>query len=200
MSALLLLLAASANAAPPPPDPPQNFDRPLLNRISGDNGDTISTSDGTWTGTDLVFSYAWHYDTGEALPGSGPGYTISGADLGHNVLCTVTASNAGGATPADSSNTCTCQSSPTNTSPPQVTPSSGINIGDNVSVDTGSWSYNPTSFNYQWMSNGASVGSDTPVYNVQFNDLGNGLSCRVTANNAQGSGQVTSGTTSPVGT
>ncbi|HTU78650.1 MAG TPA: hypothetical protein VMF09_07820 [Solirubrobacteraceae bacterium] len=66
-------------------------------------GDTLSCSTGTWTGTPTpTYSYQWLRE-GAAISGASAGsYTVQGADEGHSLSCTVTASNEAGSASATS--------------------------------------------------------------------------------------------------
>lgn len=71
-------------------------------------GDTLTTTDGTWTGAPTSYAYQWQRDNlGGGNYADIPGATADTyvpvtADESCNVRCVVTATNAGGSTPADS--------------------------------------------------------------------------------------------------
>jgi hypothetical protein len=86
---------------------------------------------------------------------------------------------------------------PVNTSPPTI---SGTPQEDRVLTgDRGSWSNNPTDFNYQWLrcdKTGGScsniIGATQLTHEVNSVDVGNTLRFRVQANNGDGSTTATS--------
>ena len=90
---------------------PVNTVAPLL---SGSNivGNIITSSTGTFTSTTpITYSYQW-YKNNVAIGGATLGvYTTNSTDIGANIKCRVTATNAVGSTSADS-NTITVQSIP----------------------------------------------------------------------------------------
>jgi hypothetical protein len=70
-------------------------------------------------------------------------------------------------------------------SPPVVTGTPAA--GQILSCSPGSWDNSPTGFNYQWNSDNSTVGGATSsTYTVQPEDLGNTITCSVTAFNADG--------------
>jgi hypothetical protein len=59
-------------------------------------GDTLTCSNGTWTNSPTSFAYQW-LRNGTAIPGAtNATYTLVEADVGTQITCRVTASNAGG--------------------------------------------------------------------------------------------------------
>ena len=82
----------------PPPDPPTNVDVPVVTQ----SGDTLTCTMGNWTGEPTTYSYAWTVD-GIAAGSDSDTYTTSAGDVGHDAICTVTASNANGSTTAPAS-------------------------------------------------------------------------------------------------
>ena len=72
--------------------------------ISGtpSGGQTLSCSQGTWTGSPTSFAYQWLRD-GTAIAGATAStYAVGDADTGHQLVCEVTATNANGSAVADS--------------------------------------------------------------------------------------------------
>lgn len=65
-------------------------------------GQTLSTTNGTWTGSPSGYTYQWNRD-GVAISGATAStYVLVGGDATKTVTCTVTATNAGGSTAATS--------------------------------------------------------------------------------------------------
>jgi len=102
VSSLKLSSTSYAVATTPPPSAPVNTAWPLLSGIARD-GQTLSTSNGTWTGTaPITFSYAWRRCDASGsscvtLSGAtSQSYTLTPAEVGSKVYSLVTAHNAGG--------------------------------------------------------------------------------------------------------
>ena len=118
----------------------------------------------------------------------------------------VTATNAGGSTPATSAQTKTVIASPpappVDTSAPTV--SGTAQQGDSVATSNGSWSNSPTSYAYQWQdcTSGSSCsnigGATSSTYTLASTDVGKTIDVDVTATNAGGSGSATSAQTGTV--
>jgi hypothetical protein len=61
-------------------------------------------------------------------------------------------------------------------------------VGAILNCTTGNWNGNPTSYSYQWVSGGTTnIGTDAASYTVTAGDVGNQLTCIVTAANPVGS-------------
>ncbi len=173
--------------APSSPSPPTNSALPSVSG-SAVEGQTLSTTNGTWTGSPASYSYQWQdcNALGEScLNVSGAtasSYVLAAGDVGHTVRAVVTASNAGGSTPATSTATATVAadpppSAPTNSALPIV---SGSAVeGQTLSTSNGTWTGSPTSYAYQWQdcnSSGASCvnvsGATASSYKLVASDVG----------------------------
>lgn len=65
-------------------------------------GEQATISHGGWSPKAQSFAYQWKRG-GSAISGAtGVNYIVTAADIGATLVCTVTATNAGGSTPADS--------------------------------------------------------------------------------------------------
>lgn len=60
-------------------------------------------------------------------------------------------------------------------------------VGDALTCTQGNWVGEPTSFAYQWKSDGTNIGTDSDSYTVAAGDSGKSITCVVTATNAAGS-------------
>ena len=83
------------------PPPPTNATAPEL---SGNLavGSTLSCSQGSWNNNPTSYAYGWNRD-GQAISGSNADtYQVTSDDAGHNLTCTVTASNDYGSASANS--------------------------------------------------------------------------------------------------
>ena len=83
---------------------------------------------------------------------------------------------------------------PLNTAAPTI--SGGTAIGDTLTTTNGTWTstdaYSPVSYSYQWKSGVTNVGSNQNTYVTVSGDVGNAITCQVTAINQRGSTPVTS--------
>ncbi len=95
---------------PPPPVPPANTALPALSGTVTE-GQALSASNGTWTGSPTSFSYKWEDCDASgancaAIAGAtAASYTLTAGDVGHTVRVVVTAANEGGSTVASSAQT-----------------------------------------------------------------------------------------------
>ena len=110
--------ATATVVAEPPPPPPSAPVNTVLPSVSGSavEGETLSTSSGTWTGSPTSYAHQW-----QDCNASGTGcvsvsgatvssYKLTASDVGHTLRAVVTASNAGGSTSASSAPTATVTS------------------------------------------------------------------------------------------
>lgn len=95
------------SAAPPPPSPPVNTAMPSISGVMV-QGNVATAANGSWTGNPTSFAYQWRRcDSvgGACMDISGATaqtYTLAAADVGKRIRVVVTATNAGGSTPATS--------------------------------------------------------------------------------------------------
>lgn len=93
--------------------PPANTSLPVISGTPT-QGQTLSTTNGTWSNSPTSFTYQWKRN-GAAIPGAtAQTYLLVAADVGTIITVTVTASNAGGATSATSAGTAAIASSAPN--------------------------------------------------------------------------------------
>lgn len=65
--------------------------------------------------------------------------------------------------------------------------------GNTLFCSTGSWTNDPSAYSYKWLRNGIPLtGQTSSTFEVQGNEVGAMLACRVTAINGHGSGMATS--------
>jgi hypothetical protein len=86
---------------------------------------------------------------------------------------------------------------PVNTAAPVL--SGSAQVGQTLTCSTGAWTGTPTpSYAYQWKRGGANIAGEVGATHVVASaDLGQALTCTVTATNASGSASATSGTLTP---
>jgi hypothetical protein len=100
----------SGTASPANPQPPGNIAVPTITGLQV--GQTLTVSSGTWAGlAPMTFYYDWHRSAGSGwsvIPGAAAAtYTLTEADIGHDLFVQVKAVNADGYQWASSSTTAT---------------------------------------------------------------------------------------------
>ena len=85
-----------------PPSAPVNTIAPVITGTAQE-GQTLSCSTGTWTGTaPITYTYQWYRGASAIGSATNSTYTLVAADVGQNIKCTVTATNIAGSASADS--------------------------------------------------------------------------------------------------
>jgi Fibronectin type III domain len=194
--------ASSAQTAvvpePVPMLPPSNTAPPTISGTAA-VGQTLSASTGSWSESPTRYEYQWqHCDTGGAncAPISGAiasTYTVGSSDVASTLRVAVTAANAAGSSiPSSSAQTAVVPSKPSNTAQPTISGTAAV--GQTLSASTGTWSENPTRYEYQWQrcdsagANCGTIGGATASnYPVGSADVGSTLRVSVTASNSAGS-------------
>jgi len=189
-----LVLATSAFAAAP-----GNTSPPVVSGTAK-VGQTLTVSNGSWTGSPTDYSYQWQRCSSTSSctnisDATGKTYVIRSADVGHTLRAVVTASNADGLSTANSNQTATVAAAtgiPVNTVRPSI--SGDAIVGETLTAENGSWSNTPTSFRYQWLqcdrfgSSCIQIPFETGrTYTVRLADSYGTLRVQVTARNASGS-------------
>jgi hypothetical protein len=173
------------------------------------NGQTLTSTTGTWSGTPGSFTYQWQRcDASGAncvniAGATGSTYTLADADVGKRPRATVTSTNSAGSASASSlPAAAVADSAPVNTSPPTI--SGSPTEGTRLTSTDGTWQGSASSVSYQWRSCDAAgdncssiAGATSNSYVVQNGDHGHALRLVVTKSNASGSGQGTSAATQP---
>jgi len=80
---------------------------------------------------------------------------------------------------------------PVNTALPGIT--GGDTIGSVLTTTNGTWTNSPTSYAYQWKRGATNIGTNANTYTLVTADAGTNITCVVTATNAIGSTNATSG-------
>jgi hypothetical protein len=170
-------------------------------------GQTLTVSNGTWTGSPTGYDYQWQRCTSatsctDIASASSQSYKAVAADAGRMLRAVVTASNADGKSTANSNQTdvVAASGSPQNTARPAIAGSAIV--GEELTASSGSWNGSPTSYEYQWLrcdELGAYcfpiAGATGKTYGVRFADVYSTLRVRVVAKNAQGSAAARSAAT-----
>jgi len=214
-TALVVALVVAAFVAPAAfAAAPANTALPAISG-SATVGQTLTTSDGTWSNSPTGFAYQWLRCNGggnNCSPIAGATqktYVVAAADVGKTLRARVTATNADGSTSADSAATAavttgTASAAPKNTSLPTV--AGTAKVGQTLTADQGAWSGSPTSYAFQWLHCNADastsctdvVGATAKTYVLRTADLGYRMRVKVTARNAKGSATATSAPTAIV--
>src|SRR5205085_487809 len=137
------------------PPPPANTAPPTISGTA-QQGQTLTESHGTWTNEPTSYSYQWQRCNSEgnsctrSEERSGEKDVRVAADVGHTITVQASASNAGGpGSPSTSAaSAAVTPPAPTNTAPPTI--SGTPQQGQTLTESHGTWTNEPTSYNYQW--------------------------------------------------
>lgn len=173
--------------------PPVNSALPV---ISGTPqvGQTLTTSNGTWSGATAPYTYQWKRGGANIVGATMSSYVLITADVGGMITAEVTAINATGNATALSvavGPVAVANVAPSNSVLPVI---NGFQVVDaTLTTTTGTWSGIPTpTFTYQWKRDGANItGSTATTYLLVTADIGTMISVTVTATNAAGSAAAT---------
>jgi hypothetical protein len=206
-----LASSSQTQVVAPPPAPPTNTSLPTISGTTQD-GQTLSGSTGTWSGTPpFTYAYQWRRcDTAGAncvdvTGATGKTYALGPADVGKTIRVAVTATNRGGSTTATSDPTAVVAAAPpVNTSPPAI--AGTAQQGQTLSASTGTWSGTaPFTYAYQWRRCDTGGGgcadiasATTTTYTLVAADLGRTIRVAVTASNSAGSSSQSSAQTAVV--
>ncbi len=173
---------------------------------------TLSTTTGTWTNSPTSYSYKWQRcdNAGAncvAIGGATSSkYTLLSGDAGHEIRSLVLAQNANGPAAAGytpSAATTVVVGTPSVVTAPLITGTA--KVGTKLTVNTGTWTYTPTHYAYQWLrcnAAGASckaiMNATKAMYKVTSTDVGHTLEATVTASNAAGKGKAKTAATGVV--
>ncbi len=208
---------------------PVNTATPAAPTGSAEQGQTLTASTGAWTNSPASYSYQWEDcdssgNNCQAISGATSStYTLTSSDVGHTIVVLVTANNGGGpSTSASSAATAVVTSSvatvvvvapaptapsgtaqplgtaqPSSTAPPSI--SGTAEQGQTLTETHGTWTNNPTSYNYQWEdcdSSGTNCqaisGATSSTYTLTSSDVGHTIRVLETASNAGGNGAPSS--------
>jgi Cellulase (glycosyl hydrolase family 5) len=201
--------ADSAPTAPIAPIAIVNTTRPS---VSGSTvvGNKLSADKGTWTGTISSYAYQWltcNPDGTSCTPVAGAtnaGYTTKTGDIGHAFAVRVTATGPNSQVSATSAATTAITAVPvTNTVRPSI--SGQTVIGQQLTLNKGTWAGTISSYAYQWLRCDAVGGSCTPIagatkstYTNTTADFGHAIKVSVTATGPGGTATATSNATAAI--
>ncbi|HEX8648749.1 MAG TPA: hypothetical protein VF715_17770, partial [Thermoleophilaceae bacterium] len=188
--------------------PPVSTAPPSISGTARD-GQTLTASEGGWTGTSIAYSYRWlRCDSNgaacAAIAGAaGSTYGLVPADVGRTIRVEVTGTNSGGSVAATSSQTAVVAARPpAGTAPPVV--SGTARDGQTLSATDGGWTGTPTvTFARQWLrcdsgGDGCTGVGTAATYALTPADVGSTVRVRVTGTNAAGNASSTSDPTAVV--
>jgi peptidoglycan/xylan/chitin deacetylase (PgdA/CDA1 family) len=190
---------------------PSNTGLPLISG-SAQEGQQLSTTDGSWSGSPATYSYQWQSCTSGScadIPNAvNSTYTPTSLDVARTIDVVVKATNTAGTATATSAATAAVTPAivivaPANTGLPQV--SGQTVVTEQLSTTDGSWSGSAATYSYQWRScvSGSCVdieGATGSTYTLTSNELGKTIEAVVTATNAAGFASATSADTASVTT
>jgi hypothetical protein len=177
---------------------PASSTLPVLTGAAG-VGQTLTVSNGTWTGSPTSFQYSWSrcptIATCATISGAyGTSYTLTAADVGTSVKALVWAVNASGHGSAWTTPTGTVAAAglPANSTLPALSGTAAV--GQTLTVSNGSWANGPiTTYNYSWSRCNGNVcstisGEYGATYTLAAADSGMKVKALVWAYNASGHG------------
>lgn len=160
-------------------------------------GSTLTTTDGTWTGSPTpTFTYQWKRAGTNIGGATASTYVTVTADAGQAITCAVTGTNTAGNASAGS-NTLTPTLAPSNSVAPVI--SGSLPVGSTLTTTDGTWLGYPTpTYAYQWKRNGSNIAGQTANTHVTVAaDVDASITCAVTATNASGNATTSSNTLVP---
>jgi len=190
--------------------PPADTTAPSISGAATD-GQTLTASTGSWSGSPTSYSYAWaDCDAAGAnctpiAGATGSAYQLRSSDVSSTIRVTVTASNSAGTASVVSAPTAAVSAvAPSSTSAPTI--SGQATVGQALAVSTGGWAgTTPMTFTYQWNrcdSAGANcapiAGATGSTYTLGAADVGSTIVAAVTAGDQSGTATASSAATAVV--
>lgn len=161
-------------------------------------GQVLTVTNGTWTGNPSpTFTYQWRSNGADIVGATGQTYTIEA--VGALITVEVTATNSAGSATAESE-----QVGPVPAIPPANTVAPAITgtptVGQVLTVTNGTWTGNPSpTFTRQWRRGATNIASATgTTYTLVAADVGQSITCVVTATNSGGTETAASNSVGPV--
>lgn len=159
--------------------------------ISGtpEPGQTLTCSPGTVYPTGTTLAYSWQRDVLTTVGTASPQYLVSSADVGHALTCTVVASLIGLLPVTTVSLPVTVGAAPAGLAPVDVglpSISGTAQEGQTLTCNPGTWLNSPTQYSYSWLRGATQIATGS-AYALTASDVGQAITCAVTASNASGS-------------
>jgi len=181
------------------PTPPAMSIAPTITGLAR-TGETLTTSNGTWTGTPTSYSYQWQRSATSGgvytniASATSNTYVVSDSDAGYFIKSSVVATNGVGSSSAALSveTSAVTDIVPINRTIPVI--SGTARTGSTLTTTAGTWASSPTSYSYQWQRSATSGGVYTNIasatsstYVVSDSDVGYFVKVSVVATNGVGS-------------
>jgi hypothetical protein len=159
--------------------------------ISGTNtfGSTLTTTDGTFTGTaPLTYTYQWRRNGSPISGQTASTYVIGSSDSLAAITCEVKATNSYGFDSEVSDTITVVDFAPVNQVAPTVSPSGTQSTGTLITADVESWDgVAPITYEYKWTRDGIAIsGATASTYTIQLADDGTTIRVEVKGTNAYG--------------
>jgi hypothetical protein len=144
-------------------------------------GVTLAANTGVWTPTTTKLTFQWLRDDAPVAGAIAKTYKLVAADATHVISVRVTAALAGYTTEIlTSAPTSAVLGILTKTVKPVVV--GALQVGNELTVNTGAWLPTPDSFTYSWFKNGVAIpDSDTATYEISLDDFGGKISVKITS-------------------
>ncbi len=163
---------------------------PVITPGSAKVGTTLTCSEGSWNEpvSELKLKYEWLRESEPISGVTTNQYKVQSVDTKHLLYCRVFATNPGkeeAHSAVSSPVSIPGTGAPVEKTPPEVqgTPA----LGKTLTCVEGTWTNGPTSYVFQWLREGAAIGSATErEYVVKTADEGHKVSCQVIAENSEG--------------
>lgn len=186
----LIIPNRSGNITPPTPTPPQNLTKPTITGAAA-WGSLLVCSPGIWIGVPTpLITYQWLLD-GVEIPGAtNSTYTTLETQVGQDITCRVIGSNSEGADSEDTNAITVVEAvvpqPPVNTVAPLIIGDAAA--GSLLVSDTGTWTGDaPITYSYQWYADATPIGGATNNnYTTHVSQVGQSITCQVTAQNTFG--------------
>ena len=142
-------------------------------------GATLTANVGTWVPAASGLAYQW-YRNGAAISGATRStYKLTSSDSAKKITVKVTGSAAGYVSASKTSASLTLSKFFTSTGTAAI--SGTVKVGSTVKASVGTWSPTPTSYSYQWYSDGVAIsGATKSSYTISSSAVGKKLTVKVT--------------------
>jgi|GEM_PF-1735924 len=178
--------SATSKSVSVTPTMPENTVGPLISGTPA-VGAALTCANGAWTGgPSPMFTVQWLRDNVPIPGATGSTYDVQAADVEKSLTCEVAAFNSAGHKSATTSGVFIAATIPENTVGPMVSGTPAV--GETLTCSDGTWAGEPPpTFTEKWLRDGTPISDATGSrYQVQIADMGEGLSCEVTATNSAG--------------
>src|SRR5262245_13693759 len=197
MLALTVALAGLVTATAPAAVPNNTALPTIAGASTARDGQTLTTSNGTWSNSPTSFKYQWQRcsaagtDCTGIVSATNQSYTPVAADVDQRLRVVVTAVNSDGQSSATSAPTDVVSGGDAPVVKVKPTVSGSAIVGEELTATTGTWTGGASSFTFQWQRCDSAGGTCVDVtnatarsYGVRTADVGHRMRVAVTAKNA----------------